>query len=264
MHGKELTINKVTSLQIELQLQDKGLDKFLKNDWLKDFKVVITTYETVRDYEFSFAKEKFLCVICDEAQKIKNPNASITKAIHSLNAKFKIACTGTPVENNIMEFYNIVDLSMPGIWGNTLSKSSDSTKKSRLIAQEVASPFILRRTKSQVLLDLPKKIENNILLPFSKEEKEHYEFLKKQIKEDLIQNPSGRKFGKILTSILRLRQCCLFGNREEKTKSTKANFLFESLNQILKEGHQSLIFSQFTSYLDYLESYIKKEREALD
>tara|TARA_Y100000591_G_scaffold331221_1_gene364444 strand:- start:1045 stop:4185 length:3141 start_codon:yes stop_codon:yes gene_type:complete len=225
----------------------------------KDKKIILTSYGILRrEFNNSLTDHSFDILILDEVQQVKNINSLGAFAVRKIKSTFTVCLTGTPVENNIMEFYNIIDLSMPGIWGNTLSKSSESTKKSRLIAQEVASPFILRRTKSQVLLDLPKKIENNILLPFSKGEREHYDFLKKQIKEDLIQNPSGRKFGKILTSILRLRQCCLFGNREDKTKSTKANFLFESLNQILKEGHQSLIFSQFTSYLDYLESYIKK------
>ncbi|MDC0253982.1 DEAD/DEAH box helicase, partial [Bacteriovoracales bacterium] len=225
----------------------------------EDKKIIITSYGILRR-EFNEYLKKFFfdIVILDEVQQVKNIKSLGAFAARKIKTNFRLCLTGTPVENNITEFYNIIDLCMPGIWGNLLSGGSESTKKSRLIAKEIASPFILRRTKNQVLLDLPKKIENNIFLPFSDIEQSHYEDLKENVKKDILHSNSQKRFGKILTSILKLRQSCLLGHLNKKIESTKASFLINSLTQIIKEGHKSLIFSQFTTYLDYLESYIQK------
>jgi SNF2 family DNA or RNA helicase len=226
----------------------------------EDKKIILTSYGILkREFNDYLKNFSFDILILDEVQQVKNIKSLGAFAVRKLKTNFRVCLTGTPVENNITEFYNIIDLCMPGIWGDLLSASSQSTKKSRLIAKEVASPFILRRTKNQVLLDLPKKIENNVFLNFSKTEQNYYEHLKTTIKKDLLSTTTQKKFGMILTSILKLRQCCLWGSQLKETQSTKAHFLIDSLSQIIEEGHKSLVFSQFTSYLDYIESFIKKK-----
>ena len=226
----------------------------------EDKKIILTSYGILkREFNEYLKNFSFDILILDEVQQVKNIKSLGAFAVRKLNTNFRVCLTGTPVENNITEFYNIIDLCMPGIWGDLLNTSSESTKKSRLIAKEVASPFILRRTKNQVLLDLPKKIENNVFLNFSNAEQNYYEHLKTTIKKDLLSSTTKKKFGMILTSILKLRQCCLWGSLLKEAQSTKAAFLIDSLSQIIEEGHQSLVFSQFTSYLDYIESFIKKK-----
>jgi SNF2 family DNA or RNA helicase len=167
------------------------------------------------------------------------------------------------VENDLAEFYNILDLSIPGIWGDLQFVRTSSNKKSRLLARKTAAPFILRRTKSQVLTDLPPKIENNVMLGFNKHEDEDYKASLIRIKNKIQQAPSKKKYGEILRGLLELRQKCLWQKRqgemafrEAMVDSAKIEFLMETLEQIIEEGHQAIIFSQFTTYLDIIQKVI--------
>ena len=110
----------------------------------------------------------------DEVQNLKNIRSQGASAARNLNANFRICLTGTPVENDLSEFYNILDLCIPGIWGELNFIKTTSTKKSRLLARKTVRPFILRRTKEQVLTELPEKVENHVYLSFSDEERESY------------------------------------------------------------------------------------------
>jgi SNF2 family DNA or RNA helicase len=96
--------------------QKTGLVKFLRPDWVGNAKVVLTTYETLRDLEFSFAAQKWSLMVCDEAQRIKNPAAMVTRAAKKQNVAFKIACTGTPVENTLADIWCLFDYVQPACW----------------------------------------------------------------------------------------------------------------------------------------------------
>ncbi|MFG1515063.1 DEAD/DEAH box helicase, partial [Halobacteriovorax sp. ZH3_bin.1] len=124
---------------------------------------------------------------------------------------------------------------------------------------KTAAPFILRRTKNQVLTDLPPKIENNVLLSFDDSEDEFYKNKLQSIKDNIQNAPKNKKYGEILKGLLELRQSCLWQNHSNKTtkdirslSSTKVDYLIESLEQIVEEGHQVIVFSQFTTYLDII------------
>src|SRR5690606_21122664 len=148
-------------------------------------------------------------------------------------------------------------LSVPGIWGEASFIKTTSTKKSRLLARQTVRPFILRRTKDQVLTELPEKVENHIFLSFSEEEKEHYIATLAQLKYRMENVQTGRKYGEILKSLLELRQLCLWQNLRQ-LYSTKIDFLIENLEQILGEGHKVLVFSQFTTYLDIIQNRVRE------
>jgi SNF2 family DNA or RNA helicase len=141
-----------------------------------------------------------------------------------------------------------MDLSLPGLWGD-MKNFSGRKFLNRALAKKLAAPFILRRTKSQVLSDLPPKEENNVYLTFSEEESTHYKNQLISIRRKIQDASSERRYGEILSGLLRLRQSCLW----HEGTSTKIDFLMESLGQILQEGHQAIIFSQFTSYLDIIQ-----------
>ena len=197
----------------------------------------------------------FDVMILDEVQNLKNARSLGAACVRKIKAKFHLCLTGTPVENDLNEFYNILDIAVPGIWGTKRFHGLNFTKKSRLLAKQTAKPFILRRTKSQVLSDLPAKVENTVYLRFSDIEKEQYLYQLAHIKKNLKEVASVQRYGEVFKGLLKLRQLCLW-QQQKLLHSTKIKFLFKNLEQILQEGHQVLIFSQFTSYLDIIQERV--------
>ncbi len=158
----------------------------LRRNWLGNAKVVLTTYETLRDLEFTMAAQKWSSVICDEAQKIKNPNAMMTRAAKKQNVRFKIACTGTPVENSLADLWCLFDFVQPGLlgalneFGSTYRKPIEAeTEEQKQRVEELRSiiePQLLRRLKADVAKDLPSKtiVETCRNLPLSERQRTYY------------------------------------------------------------------------------------------
>jgi SNF2 family DNA or RNA helicase len=234
-------------------------------EYKKDAKVVLTSYGVMKkEIDTTLADKHYDILILDEVQHLKNIKSIGSYAARKLKADFRICLTGTPVENDLAEFYNILDLSTPGIWGNLQFIRSTSNQKNRLLARQTARPFILRRTKSQVLTELPPKIENNVYLNFTDEEDNKYKDILLQVKHKIQATSSKKRYGEILKGLLSLRQSCLWQAPGATTEissiaSTKINFLMETLEQILEEGHQAIVFSQFTTYLDIIQNTIHQK-----
>jgi SNF2 family DNA or RNA helicase len=221
-------------------------------------KIILTSYGVMKKESYTtFESINFDILIMDEVQHLKNIRSQGATAARNLNAMFRICLTGTPVENDLSEFYNIMDLSIPGIWGDLSLFRSSSSKKSRLLARQTVRPFILRRTKEQVLTELPEKVENHVYLNFNEEEKAHYINTLANIKKKMQTIQQGRKYSEILKSLLQLRQLCLWQN-QKFLQSTKIDFLMENLEQLMEEGHKVLVFSQFTTYLDHIQNKIRE------
>jgi superfamily II DNA or RNA helicase len=224
-----------------------------------DSKIILTSYGVMKKESFTtFNDVGFDVLIMDEVQHLKNIRSQGASAARNLKAKFRICLTGTPVENDLSEFYNIMDLSIPGIWGEMSFFKTKSSKKSRLLARQTVRPFILRRTKQEVLTELPEKVENHVYLNFKKEEKEHYLATLANVRKNMTTVQNGRKYSEILKSLLKLRQLCLWQN-QQTLHSTKVDFLMENLEQLMDEGHKVLVFSQFTTYLDIIQNKIKEK-----
>tara|TARA_R110000868_G_scaffold155691_6_gene382236 strand:- start:106542 stop:109712 length:3171 start_codon:yes stop_codon:yes gene_type:complete len=232
-----------------------------------DVKVVLTSYGVMkREVEETFSNINFDILVLDEVQHLKNMRSLGAFAARQIHAEFRICLTGTPVENDLAEFYNIIDLSIPGIWGDLQFIRTSSNKKSRLTARKTASPFILRRTKDQVLNDLPPKVENNVFLELEENEQSNYKLALETIKKKIVTAPSKQKYGEILRGLLQLRQLCLWQSPDKVKNmngkhllSTKIDFLLETLETIVEEGHQAIIFSQFTTYLDIIQKEIREK-----
>jgi SNF2 family DNA or RNA helicase len=229
-----------------------------------DKKIILTSYGVMKkESEAVFSSINFDVLILDEVQQLKNVRSLGAFSARKINADFRICLTGTPVENDLSEFYNILDLAIPGIWGDLQFVRAVSNTKTRGIARKTAAPFILRRTKAQVLHDLPPKVENNIYLEMNDEELKFYQSNMLGIKNRIASSSSTAKYGEILRGLLQLRQNCLWQNRTndhgyKHIDSTKIEFLLETLESILEEGHQAIIFSQFTTYLDIIQHYFKE------
>ena len=236
---------------------DVGVYYGENREFLGDKKVYLTSYGIMKKEAYGkFENINFDVLIFDEVQHLKNIKSLGANAARKLHSKFRICLTGTPVENDLSEFYNIMDLSVPGVWGELGFIRTSSTKKNRLLAKKTVKPFILRRRKSEVLTELPDKIEQYVYLNFSEEEKVNYTNRLIKIREDLKTESLRRKYGEILKSLLELRQLCLWQKQSEE--STKINFLLENLEQLQEEGHKVLIFSQFTTYLDKIQNEVTK------
>lgn len=246
--------------QMELAIYHGGSREFPN-----DKKIILTSYGVMKkESEAVFASIDFDILILDEVQHLKNIRSLGAFSARKIKADFRICLTGTPVENDLSEFYNILDLSIPGIWGDLQFVRAISNSKTRMIAKKTAAPFILRRTKAQVLHDLPAKIENNILLEMKEGERAFYQQNLLGIKAKIQSSQSTAKYGEILRGLLTLRQNCLWQNRTgehqyTQLESSKIEFLLETLESILEEGHQAIVFSQFTTYLDIIQTFFKEK-----
>ncbi len=229
----------------------------------KDGEVVITTYGLVRRDIDRLVRMRFHVIVFDEAQAVKNIQANTTGAARRLTGRFKISLTGTPLENHLGEYFSVVDLCMPGLlgeydWFKAGLKRAQGVALERLLRR--TRPFILRRTKAEILHDLPPKIESEVFLDLTDRQKALYQQTVAQVRSTINEayrtKTSGQAQFIALTAILKLRQVCLsprlLTDRADEP-SPKLSFLVERLQVLLDEGHSTLVFSQFTSFLDLVE-----------
>jgi hypothetical protein len=183
-YGDAISSMRVPRDSIDAKLRADGLVRFLKPGWRGAAKVILTTYETLRDLEFSFGAEKWSIMVCDEAQRIKNPNAMVTRAAKKQNVVFKIACTGTPVENTLTDLWCLFDFVQPGLLGalNDFGQRyrrpiEAETSEEQARVEELRAriePQILRRTKAEVAKDLPKRHDPPVQIPLSDDQRRFY------------------------------------------------------------------------------------------
>lgn len=167
LYDEELSSRKQPLGLIDSQLQNKGIVDLLKPGWAGTAKVIVTTYEVLTSFEFSFAKQPFAFIICDEAQRIKTPGTLVTLAAKKLKADFRIACTGTPVENSLADLWCLFDFVQPGLLGaleefgksyrRPIECETDEHKKALARLQAMIAPQTMRRTKADIAAELPKK-----------------------------------------------------------------------------------------------------------
>lgn len=229
----------------------------------EDGEVVLTTYGLARRDIDTLERIAFHVIVFDEAQAVKNIQADTTGAVRRLKGRFKIALTGTPLENHLGEYFSVIDLCVPGLLGEYDRFKTDLKRVAGHALDRVlrrTRPFILRRTKAEILQDLPPKIEHEVFLELTDRQKALYQQTVDQVRstiEDAYRTKtSGQAQFIALTAILKLRQVCLsprlLTNQADET-SPKLGFLVERLQVLCDEGHSALVFSQFTSFLDLVQ-----------
>ncbi len=167
LYDEELESRKQPLGLIDTQLQENDVVDLLKPGWVGKAKVIITTYEVLTSFEFSFAKQPFAFVICDEAQRIKTPGTLVTLAVKKLKAGFRTACTGTPVENTLADLWCLFDFVQPGLLGaleefgktyrRPIECDTGEQKQALHELQSLIAPQTLRRTKADIAAELHKK-----------------------------------------------------------------------------------------------------------
>ena len=232
---------------------------------LDDYNVLITTYGLVRQDQEKYKEMNFELIAIDEAQNIKNPNTQMTKVVKSLTANTKLALTGTPLENSVLELWSIFDFIMPGYLANMVNfrkkyniknVDDDSLKQLNHLNDQI-KPFILRRKKKDVVTELPDKIENNIYIDLNAEQKKLYvaQLEKTQKELDNILSTEGFKKGnfKILQLLTKLRQLCIDPRivyENYQGGSAKIENLVSIVKEIIENGHKILLFTSYKTALD--------------
>lgn len=238
----------------------RGRERTIKRD---EYDVVLTSYGLIlRDIE-KLRKVDFHTIIFDEAQAVKNVFAGCTGAVRQLRGLFKVALTGTPVENHIGEYYSILDLVLPGLLGNYRDFKGKAKEDLAAFVPDVTErtkPFVLRRTKEHILKELPPKIEHDVYLELTDKQKIFYNRTVEEVRDtiDAAFRSKADSQAKIiaLTAIMRLRQICLTPELLTplfKEMSPKIEYLIGKLEELQEESHSALVFSQFTSFLDVVE-----------
>lgn len=279
LYGTSIKALRVPRASIDAQLQDDGLVKFLRPGWRDGARLVLTTYETLRDFEFSFAEEHWSIMVCDEAQKVKNPNAMVTRSAKKQNVRFKIACTGTPVENTLADLWCLFDFVQPGLLGalNDFGRRyrrpiEAKTDQDRARVEELRTridPQVIRRIKAQVAKDLPRKIERDCRIPLSPHQRTLYahaiDLFRKRKTPD-----APTPFKNHLELLHYLRLICTDPRRhgmeafkpeplaDYRDKAPKLRWLLETLSAIQRREEKVIIFCEFRAIQRLLKHYIEQ------
>ncbi|MCG8328766.1 MAG: DEAD/DEAH box helicase [Chitinophagales bacterium] len=241
----------------------------------KEADLIITTYGVVRSDSTKLNKQKWLAIIIDEAQNIKNPTTIQTKAIKKIKAPFKIAMSGTPVENRLTEYWSIFDFVNKNYLGN-LNKFKETYAKPIEINRDqaqlnhfrkVTEPFILRRVKTDksIIKDLPDKIEKDQFCELTSEQAAIYQNVIDTMMKDIEQAEGIARRGSVLKLITALKQICnhprhfLKKGDTSPTLSGKAILLFQLIKTVLENDEKALIFTQYQEMGKLLVNMLETE-----
>lgn len=243
---------------------------------LENFKgnIYITSYGLLREDAEFYQEKSFRVFVIDEAQNIKNPKTDLAKVVKSVVSETKMALTGTPIENSIVELWSIFDFIMPGFLSSLMKfqqkykiKDFDENTNQLLANLKIQiKPFILRRKKADVVKDLPAKIENNIYIDLNEEQKKYYAAEVKYVNDEmtkLIQNGGFTKNKMMILSLLtKLRQLCIDPRiciDNYHGGSAKIENLIEQIKGIVENGHKILLFTSFKTALNIVKEELDKE-----
>lgn len=262
--GPELKVQLITGDQQERQ---KKIEDYA------DYDVSVTSYDLLRRDISYYEGKKFTYEVIDEAQYIKNHTTAAAKAVKVIDSQMRIALTGTPIENRLSELWSIFDYLMPGFLYSyevfkreietPIAKYDDKDAMARL--QRMVGPFIMRRMKSDVLKDLPDKLEEVRYVKFDKAQQTAYDAQVVHMQEMLAQQDDddfNKNKMKVLAELTRLRQICCdpslcFDNYTGE--SAKLDSCVELVQSAMDGGHKMLVFSQFTSMLELIRKRLDEQ-----
>ncbi|MFH1708289.1 MAG: DEAD/DEAH box helicase [Planctomycetota bacterium] len=227
--------------------------------------IILTSYATMVRDAATLAAEPFDLVIFDEAQQLKNPWAQRTRAARRINARLKLSLTGTPLENHLGDLWSQFSVLNPGQLG-TLPRFKEEfmeTTEGLAALRRIVGPFILRRTKKEVLADLPDKVEEVLYAEMEPEQRQFYEEMRDAVRARILgmvqaKGVQGARMN-ILEGLLRLRQICCHPNlvdRRRTADSGKFALFKEMAEELIDEKHKALVFSQFTGMLGIIRAWL--------
>lgn len=236
--------------------------------------IVLSSYGLLNRDAKLFQAIPWSGLILDEAQNIKNPETQQARAARSLTANYRIALTGTPVENNVGDLWSIMEFLNPGFLGSQaefkrkffvpIQAERDEHAADRL--KRITEPFVLRRLKTDksIIADLPDKMEMKIFCPLTKEQASLYAAVVRETEEELQSSEGMKRKGLILATLSKLKQVCnhpahfLGDNSAVPGRSGKLARLTEMLEEVLEIGDRALVFSQFAEMGKLLQGYLQE------
>jgi thymidine kinase len=237
--------------------------------------LIVTNYALMRRDLEQLQKFSFRALILDEAQFIKNPAAQVTQCVKQLKADHRVALTGTPLENRLLDLWSIVDFVQPGYLGTQEHfnetyepKGENAEAAQRIARRRLASklrPLLLRRLKRHVAKDLPDRIEQRRDCELGEEQRKLYLAELRRSREQVLKTVAEKGLNKskihVLAALTRLRQICchprLVGN---SSVSGKTETLFELLDSLVAQGQKVLVFSQFVQMLELLHEECRQRQ----
>lgn len=266
-------IQKFTPTIKTLVISGDYLERKRKIETINNYQIVITSYDSLKRDIDLYTQYNFKYIVADEAQYIKNNNTKNSKAVKLINAETKFALTGTPIENSLSELWSIFDFIMPGylykykkfkeLYEIPIIKNQDEEKMNKLKKQ--IEPFILRRTKSEVLTELPDKTVTILSNEMKEEQYSIYMSYMAQARDEIMYQIDMKGFEKsqikILSLLMRLRQICCHPKlflSEYTGESSKLNQCIEIIQDAVLGEHKILLFSSYTSMFEIIEEQLKK------
>ena len=254
-----------------------GQDRKEHFDKLRDYDLIVTSYPLLPRDEAVLLKEEFHLVILDEAQYIKNPKTKYAQIVCQLRARHPLCLTGTPMENHLGELWSQFNFLLPGFLGdetrfrklfrNPIEKGGDTTRR-EVLARRIA-PFVLRRRKEEVAMELPPKTEITQNVELAGAQRDLYETIRlamhARVQEEVRQKGLSRAHIIILDALLKLRQVCCdprlvkLDAARAVADSAKLELLMDLVPEMLAEGRRILLFSQFTSMLALIQEELAKQ-----
>lgn len=245
--------------------REKDISKF------NDYDVILTSYGIIR-LDIDILKEYYFnYIILDESQAIKNPTSNIAIAMKEMSSKHKLILTGTPIENSTMDLWSQMSFVNPGLLGTQsyfknqfqipIEKKGDEQKIKKLYT--IIKPFILRRQKSQVVTELPDKVEQVLYCEMTPEQEEEYETVKSYYRNEILRNidEKGRNKSQLLLlqGLTKLRQIANHPKMVDEAftgESGKMNEVLDMLESAINKKHKILIFSQFVKHLNIIREHL--------
>ncbi len=235
--------------------------------------VTLTTYAILRLDSEDLTRRRFAAAILDEAQAIKNPDSQVARAAYALNADFRLAMTGTPVENRLDELWSLMHFANRGLLGGRREFDAEVarpvadgvTGAAQSLRQRIR-PFVLRRRKAEVAPELPPRTEATLKIALDERERAIYDAVRAATRSDLVAAMGAEGGGKLdvmkaLEALLRLRQAACHPALlpgQKAASSSKVEALVEALVTAAEDGHKALVFSQWTSLLDLIEPVLRQ------
>ena len=244
-------------------LDHTGLGRGSPGEHFREYDVVLTTYGTLLRDIAEFTGIEFDYVVLDESQAIKNAGTHTAKAVRLLRSAHRLALSGTPVENHLGELWSLFAFLNPGMLGAAPAlrlcgvEGRTPSAETREFLGRALRPFILRRTKGQVLRELPPKHEQTLYCELEQRQRDVYDELREHYRRTLLRRVEregvNRTMFVVLEALLRLRQAAchpgLIDRSRQDEPSAKLDVLLPRLTEVIEEGHKALVFSQFTTLL---------------
>ncbi len=270
MHNWKREVEKFTP-DMSVLVLESGAARHAMRKHIPDYDIVVTNYSLLRRDLGDLQRYKFNAIILDEAQFIKNPGAQVTQSVKQLSCKIRLALTGTPLENRLLDLWSIVDFVQPGYLGDEKhfhsmydpagGDSEEAIANRRIARKRLSSrlrPILLRRVKTEVAKDLPERIEQRHDCELGADQRKLYLAELRRSRDTVMETIQTKGVAKsrmqVLAALTRLRQICchpsLVGN---DSSSGKTDALFDLLEPLVAQGEKVLVFSQFVQMLKVLE-----------